>query len=66
MTAQEAAKLLLSGLEDPWYGDANIQGFRDIDWQLVYSAMTADHNESMEIGGSPDWPFFVVAAILYM
>ena len=31
MTAQEAAKLLLDGLRDPYYGDANIPGFGDID-----------------------------------
>ena len=63
MTAQEAANLLLSGIQDPWYGDANIPGFADIDWQRVYSAMTADHNESMEIGGAPDWPALLVVAL---
>jgi hypothetical protein len=63
MTAQEAAKLLLSGFEDPWYGDEHIPGFKDIDWQRVYNAMTKDHNESMEIGGTHDWPALLVVAL---
>jgi hypothetical protein len=63
MTAQEAAKLLLDGLRDPDYGDANIPGFSDIDWQKVYSEMTADHNESLEICGTHDWPATLVTAL---
>ena len=63
MTAQEAAKLLLSGLEDPWHGDEHIPGFRDIDWQKLYTAMTEDHNESMEICGTHDWPALLVVAL---
>ena len=61
-TAQEAAKILLDGLSDPDYGDANIQGFKDIDWQKVYDAMTHDHTESMEICGVHDWPSLLIAA----
>ena len=63
MTAQEAAKLLLDGIEDPWHGDANIPGFKDIDWQKVYNVMTEDHNESIEIGGTHDWPALLVVAL---
>jgi hypothetical protein len=63
MTAQEAAKLLLSGLEDPDYGDVNIPGFREINWQNVYDAMTEDHNESMEICGTHDWPVLLITAL---
>lgn len=63
MTAQEAAKLLLSGIEDPWYGDEHITGFRDINWQQVYTAMTEDHNQSMEICGTHDWPALLVVAL---
>ena len=63
MTAQEAAKLLLRGIQDPWYGDANIQGFRDIDWQRVYSEMSVDYYESMKILGAPDWPALLVVAL---
>ena len=63
MTAQEAAKLLLSGFEDPDYGDANIPGFREINWQKLYNAMTEDHTESMEISGYPDWPALLVVAL---
>ena len=63
MTAQEAAKLLLDGLRNPYYGDANIPGFGDIDWQKVYTEMTADHNESLEICGTHDWPATLVTAL---
>ena len=63
MTAQEAAKLLLDGLRDPDYGDANIPGFSDIDWKKVYSEMTEDHNESLEICGTHDWPATLVTAL---
>ena len=63
-TAQEAAKILLDGLSDPYYGDANIQGFKDIDWQKVYDAMTHDHEESMEICGVHDWPSLLIAAFI--
>ena len=63
MTAQEAAKLLFRGLEDPWHGDAHIPGFKEIDWQKVYNAMTEDHNESMEISGYPDWPALLIVAL---
>ena len=63
MTAQEAAKLLLSGLEDPWHGDEHIPGFRDIDWQKLYNAMTEDHNENMAIGGTHDWPSTLIVAL---
>lgn len=62
-TAQEAAKILLDGLSDPDYGDAMIEGFRDIDWQKVYDAMTHDHEESMEICGVHDWPSLLIAAL---
>lgn len=60
MTVQEAAKVLLDGIRDPWHGDANIPGFKDIDWQRVYNAMTDDHNESMEISGSHDWASLMI------
>lgn len=60
MTVQEAAKVLLDGIRDPWHGDANIPGFADIDWQRVYDAMTDDHNESMEICGTPDWASLMI------
>jgi hypothetical protein len=63
MTAQEAAKLLLDGLEDPYYGDANIPGFRDIDWQKLYTAMSEDHYESLEITGTHDWSSLLIAAL---
>ena len=63
MTAQEAAKFLLDGLRDPDYGDANIPGFGDIDWQKVYTEMTEDHKESMEICGTHDWPATLVTAL---
>ena len=63
MTAQEAAKLLLNGFTDPWHGDANIPGFKDINWQKVYNAMTEDHNENMEISGRPDWPSTLIAGL---
>lgn len=63
MTAQEAAKLLLDGLTDPDYGDAMIEGFRDIDWKKVYNEMTADHEESMRICGRHDWPMTLVIAL---
>ena len=63
MTAQQAAKLLLSGIEDPWHGDANIPGFREINWQKVYTAMTEDHRESLDICGTHDWPALLVVAL---
>lgn len=63
MTAQQAAKLLLSGIEDPWHGDEHIPGFKDIDWQKVYTDMTEDHNESVGIGGRYDWPALLVVAL---
>jgi hypothetical protein len=63
MTAQEAAKLLLSGFEDPDYGDANIPGFREINWQKVYTAMTEDHQESLDICGVHDWPSTLITAL---
>lgn len=63
MTAQQAAKLLLDGIEDPWYGDEHILGFKDIDWQRVYDAMTEDHNESMAIGGTHDLPALLAVAL---
>jgi hypothetical protein len=63
ITAQQAAKLLLDGLSDPDYGDGHIEGFKDINWQSVYDSMTNDHNESMEICGSHDWPSLLIAAL---
>jgi hypothetical protein len=63
MTVQEAAKLLLQGFEDPDYGDANIPGFRDIDWQKLYTAMSEDHYESIEITGTHDWPCLLIVAL---
>lgn len=63
MTAQQAAKLLLDGLTDPWNGDRNISGFQDIDWHKVYSAMTKDHNENIQISGSPDWCSTLIAGL---
>ena len=63
ISAQEAAKILLDGLYDPDYGDDNIVGWKDIDWRKVYSEMTADHNETMEICGVPDWPMTLVVAL---
>ena len=61
MTAQEAAKVLLDGIRDPWHGDANIPGFKD--WQRVYNAMTDDHNESMRISGFPDWASLMITLL---
>ena len=63
MTAQEAAKLLLDGFRDPDHGDATIEGFKDINWQRLYNAMTIDHNESMEICGTHDWPVLLIVAL---
>ena len=63
MTAQEAAKLLLDGFEDPWHGDKHIPGFKDIDWQKVYNTMTEDHNESIEITGTHDWSSLLTVAL---
>ena len=63
MTAEQAAKLLLDGFQDPWHGDANIQGFKDIDWWSVYNAMSEDHDEAMEISGVPDWASLLIAAL---
>lgn len=61
-TIQEAAKLLLIGLQDPDLGPS-ISGYEDVDWQNVYDAMTRDHVESMEICGVHDWPSVLVAAL---
>ena len=63
MTAQEAAKLLLDGLTDPWHSGAKIPGFDDIKWHRVYDAMDKDHDENMEISGVPDWPSVLIAAL---
>lgn len=63
MTAQEAATTLLSGFVDPWLGDRTIPGFSDINWQKVYAAMTAEHEENMRITGRCDWPAMLVVAL---
>jgi hypothetical protein len=63
ISAQDAAKILLDGLVDPDYGDTHIPGFKNIDWQKVYDAMTTDHNESIQICGSHDWPSLLIAAL---
>ena len=63
VTVAEAAKVLISGLEDPHYGDKHIPGWREVKWQEVYTAMTNDHAEAMEIMGHHDWPALLVTAM---
>lgn len=62
ITIQEAAKLLLIGLQDPDVG-SSIPGYAGVDWQKVYDAMTQDHMESMQICGVHDWPSVLITAL---
>ena len=58
VTVQEAARVLLGVFEDP---EANAP--QRFDWQSMYQEMTRDHNESMEICGTHDWPQTLVVAL---
>ena len=58
VTVAEAAKVLLDVFEDPMQNAPD--GF---DWQSMYDEMTADHKESMDIGGTHDWPSTLVVAL---
>lgn len=56
------SSLLLQAFQDPYWADAMLPGFRGCDFQKLYDAMTEDHAQSMEIGGSHDWPSLLIAA----
>lgn len=63
LTIQEIASYLLEAFQSPYTADNNVKGFSDVDWQHVYDAMTQDHNDSMQITGTHDWPSLLMTAL---
>ena len=61
---REAAATILAVLEDP----DSLPYEHHPDWQAIYNAMTADHNESVEISGDSwhDWPSILIAGLEVM
>ena len=60
---RSAAGLLARCLRDPDWADTHVPGFRDIDFQAVYTAMTADHEENLRVCGAHDWPSTLIAGL---
>ena len=61
---REAAATILAVLQDP----DSLPIEKHPDWQAIYNAMTADHNESVEISGDSwhDWPSILIAGLEVM
>lgn len=59
---REAAATILAVLEDP----DSLAYEHHPDWQAIYTAMTEDHNQSMEICGIHDWPSLLTSAMEIM
>ena len=59
-----AAATILAVLQDP----DSLPIEKHPDWQAIYNAMTADHNESVEISGDSwhDWPSILIAGLEVM
>ncbi len=63
-TIQQAAKIILEAIEDPEYATHMVPGYKDVNWQNVWTAMKEDHYESLSIGGGEDWPCTLRAALI--
>lgn len=58
-----AAALITRCLRDPDWADMHVPGFREIDFQAVYAAMSEDHQENLRVCGVHDWPCTMIAGL---